>query len=1122
MRLNLSLLESSIGNRERVAGADAFRRGQVQRIVRLAPDEHRYHVLVGADRDSAMTVSMALDNTAEGAVLDSWDCTCEEGDDACSHAMAAALALQHNLEHGGIVGSAARPASKATWRNLVPSTAGAPRESQRASWICYDLTLHGQDRSTDRSGETTVSVVRRRRAVSDRGKRSTGTLLGWTPSAVGHFGYRTHDDPASNRDDLIPVLCLVNRHDLRVRTIQPGFIDVFLRLFVDAEPFALRIDGEDARVDGVLRPVSVLIQDTHGGGIELRAQVQSQVPGRGSDDYALMPGPVPWLYLRTEKCMVRPDCSTPSVLNLLRTGAVQIGPSEVPDFCREVLPSLRSDVTLIEKTQALPQARIAVAVPILKLAEVDEALAVSLVFAYRADDGETVPGQRREAREVMEFAAGSGPKVFARSHHQGHPGLHVGMAFGVHPATPTLWQRDHTFEQRWHTRVGRAVGAVLPASLPPDEALDFLVDHLPAFERDGVEVLGQEALVKLRPSRHTVVPQVKIRSGIDWFGVRIEIKAGDKALSLADVIAAWRTGARYVRLEGGEMARLPVAWLRRHAAALIDLHELAKHDPETGEHRIEPYLAPALQKLAEAHGAGDEGWHEFVDKLAAFQGIEPRDLPAGFVGTLRSYQHRGFEWLSALRDLGLHGCLADDMGLGKTIQALALLLGEVESGRANLPSLVVAPTSVVQNWADEAAKFAPSLRVLVLRGGSREERLEKLKSLAQCDVILTSYALLRLDQELLQPQALHYCILDEAQAIKNASSQTAQAARGLTARHRLTLTGTPLENNLMELWSQYTFLMPGFFGTRARFLRRYGVEKAGELQPELLDQLRQRLRPFLLRRLKAEVLTELPPVTEVTLRCTMPPPQRTLYERVRNTYRAQVMKLVDETGIERNALTVLEALLRLRQGCCHPDLLPFDDARLVTESCKTELFLHTVDELLREGRRVLVFSQWTTMLKILRRNLTDMGIDTAYLDGATRDRSAVVARAQADDGPPVFLVSLKAGGVGLNLTAADVVIHYDPWWNPAVEQQASDRVHRIGQTKPVLVIRLAVEDSVEDHILVLQERKRALAQSAIESEADGVKNLTRADLEAIFGTAGGGPSLKHVRPVVDDLDVEDL
>ena len=292
------------------------------------------------------------------------------------------------------------------------------------------------------------------------------------------------------------------------------------------------------------------------------------------------------------------------------------------------------------------------------------------------------------------------------------------------------------------------------------------------------------------------------------------------------------------------------------------------------------------------------------------------------------------------------------------------------------------------------------------------------------------------------------------------------------------------------------------------------------MYPELLDQLRQRLRPFLLRRLKTDVLTELPPVTEVTLRCTLSPPQRQLYEKVRNTYRSQVMRLVEESGIERNALTVLEALLRLRQACCHPDLLPFDEARAVTASAKTELFLETVEELLAEGRRVLVFSQWTTMLKILRKQLGELGIETAYLDGATRDRAAVIARAQADDGPPVFLVSLKAGGVGLNLTAADVVIHYDPWWNPAVEQQASDRVHRIGQTKPVLVIRFAVEDSVEDHILVLQERKRALAISAIESQADGVKHLTRADLEAIFGTGPTGPALKTA-PGLSSLDDED-
>ncbi|MSP92447.1 MAG: hypothetical protein EXR79_11720, partial [Myxococcales bacterium] len=1008
MRLNLSLLESAIGNRARLAGAEAFRRGQVQRIVRLEEDAQRYQVLVGADRDTAETVTLALDLGTDGAVLDSWDCTCEQGDAACTHAMAATLAIQHNFESGGL--ERGRNGHPSGWRKVLQADAAPPpaMAPDRASWTCYDLALH----RSSATGDITVGVVRRRRSVSDRGKRSTGAVAGWTPTAVGHFGYRTGDDQAQNRDDLIPVLCLVNRHDLRVRTIQPGFIDVFVRLFVDAAPFSLRVDGDDARVDGEKRPVTVLIQDTTGGGIELRAEVQSVVPGRGGDDYLLLPGPVPWLYLRAEKCVVRPDCDAPAVLALLRSGPVQIVASDLPAFCRDVLPRLRSDATLVERTVQLPQARIAAAVPVLRLAEVDESLSVHLAFHYRADDGDG--HLHRPSREVVEFAFGGGPKVFAR----GHPGH-----------TPTLWQRDHAFEQRWHTRVARAVGANLPASLPPDEALDFLIDHMPTFERDGAEVLGHETLARLRPSRHGVVAQVKIRSGIDWFGVRIELHAGESAVPLGLVLAAWRKGARFIRLQDGEMARLPAAWLRKHAAALQDLDELAPPDAD-GEHKVGRFLAPALLGLAAEHGAGDEGWRAFTEKLDAFVGIVPRELPARFVGTLRGYQQRGYEWLAALQGLGLHACLADDMGLGKTVQTLALLLDEVDGGRARGPTLVVAPTSVVQNWADEAARFVPTLRVLVLRGGSREDRLALLQRLAEYDIVVTSYALLRLDLELLLPQPFHYVVLDEAQAIKNAASQTAGAARSLQAMHRLTLTGTPLENNLMELWSQFQFLMPGFFGSRARFLRRYGVEKAGEVQPELLDQLRQRLRPFLLRRLKADVLTELPPVTEVTLRCTLGPAQRLLYEKVRNTYRAQVMKAVDESGLERNALTVLEALLRLRQACCHPDLLPFEDARAVANSAKTELFLETVEELLAEGRRVLVFSQWTTMLKLLRRLLEEAGVATAYLDGATRDRAAVIAKAQADDGPPVFLVSLKAGGVGLNLTAADVVIHYDPWWNP--------------------------------------------------------------------------------------------
>ncbi|MBM4343690.1 MAG: SNF2 helicase associated domain-containing protein [Deltaproteobacteria bacterium] len=1094
MRLNLSLLEGATANTVRIGGAELWRGGMVQRIVRLDPQAHRYQVSVGADRDSAELVQLGVEVGAEGTVLDGWDCTCADGESSCVHAVAAGLALQHMLES---VAEGARGDPRGNWRDLFAELPQKAAAQGRATWICYDLSLH-----TTQSGEIVVGVVRRKRSAADRAKRTVGAVCGWAPTAVGHFGYKTKDDPAETRDDLIPVLCSVNRHDLRVRTIQPGFVDTFLRLFVDAEPLTLRVDGEEARVDGAIRHVSVHVIDTVGGGIELRANVQAHGASRSAAEFVVLPGPVPWLYLRGENCFVRPDTSSRAILALLQRGAVVVPAGEIPAFCRDVLPTLRSEVTLVERTHALPQARIANCVPVVRLAETDEALVVSLLFHYRGDDHDR--SAAAAAHDTIEFAAGQGPKVFARGHHD---------------AEPLLWLRDLVTEHRWTTRLQRAIGGALPGSLPLDEALDFLVDHLPSLERDGAEIAGHEALVRIRPSRHSVVPQVKINSGIDWFGVHIGLQAGEGRLSLADVIAAWRSGARYVRLTNGEMARLPAAWLRRHAAALTDLHELAQRDAENDDLRVEPFLAATLLRLADEHGAGDAGWHEFADRLASFEGIGHYDLPAGFQGELRGYQRRGYDWLCTLRDLRLHCCLADDMGLGKTVQALAVLLAEKESGRARHPSLVVAPTSVVQNWADEAARFVPGLRTVVLRGGLREDRLEKLKNLQAYELVVTSYALLRLDIELLERCEFHYAVLDEAQAIKNAGSQTAQAARTLKARHRLTLTGTPLENNLMELWSQFTFLMPGFFGSRARFLRRYGVEKAGELQPELLDQLRFRLRPFLLRRLKSDVLTELPPVTEVTLRCTMGPPQRTLYEKVRNTYRAQVLQAVDQTGIERNALTVLEALLRLRQACCHPDLLPFDEARSVRESAKMRLFLETVADLLAQRRRVLVFSQWTSMLRILRRGLGDMGVDTAYMDGSTRDRSAVVAQAQADDGPPVFLVSLKAGGVGLNLTAADVVIHYDPWWNPAVEQQASDRVHRIGQTRPVLVVRLAVEDSVEDQILQLQHRKRYLATSAIEADGQGIKTLTRGDLEAIFG-GGSGSTLRAGAVLTGDIGDE--
>ncbi|HKQ61880.1 MAG TPA: DEAD/DEAH box helicase, partial [Candidatus Polarisedimenticolaceae bacterium] len=484
-------------------------------------------------------------------------------------------------------------------------------------------------------------------------------------------------------------------------------------------------------------------------------------------------------------------------------------------------------------------------------------------------------------------------------------------------------------------------------------------------------------------------------------------------------------------------------------AALVDLAQLCAELDQP----VPPAFA-ALRRLIEG-----------------FAELPEATLPADLRAELRGYQRRGVSWLVFLRDAGLGGLLADDMGLGKTLQALCALRGR---------TLVVSPTSVLHNWADEVRRFRPALRCALYHGPRRELDPD-------ADVTLTTYAILRLDAELLAAQAWDTVILDEAQTIKNPESQVAAAAFRLQAGYRLTLTGTPVENRLDELWSQLHFANPGMLGGRRDFEQRYAAPIAAGV-PGAAERLRQRIRPFVLRRLKQDVAPELPPRTDVVLRCELSPEERAVYDAVRAATLSEVVAKLGEGG---GVLAALEALLRLRQAACHPALVP--GQHTVSASAKLALLLETLEEVIAEEHKALVFSQWTSLLDRVEPGLTAAGIGYTRLDGSTRDRAAVVRAFQDPAGPPVMLVSLKAGGTGLNLTAADHVFLLDPWWNPAVEDQAADRAHRIGQERPVLVYRLVAAETVEERILALQERKRELADAAL-GEAERAASLTRDDL----------------------------
>jgi len=558
------------------------------------------------------------------------------------------------------------------------------------------------------------------------------------------------------------------------------------------------------------------------------------------------------------------------------------------------------------------------------------------------------------------------------------------------------------------------------------------------------------------------------------------------------VVRAWAAGEEFAPLLGGGFGRIPAEFMAQHGHLVADL--LAAREAMAAEKDGSGKRA-AILDLAELAAALEQAPPPGFDRLAAlvgnFEQIPRASLPADLRAELRDYQRRGVDWLSFLREVELGGLLADDMGLGKTIQTLCVLRSGLGEDGVRRQTLVVSPTSVLHNWAAEIEKFRPSLRASVYHGPTRILDVE-------ADVVLTTYAILRLDIESLGARVWDTVVLDEAQAIKNPTSKVARAAYKLRASFKVALTGTPVENHLEDLWSQFHYLQPGLLGGRSEFSDRY-VKPIAVGDQDTAKRLRRRIRPFVLRRLKSEVAKELPPRTDVVLRCELTTSERRTYDAIRAATQEQV---VERLAGGASVLAVLEALLRLRQAACHSALLPGGRGRAKQAgdpltSSKLALLLETLEEVLDEGHKALVFSQWTSLLDLVEPVLQSRAIAFNRLDGSTRDRQGVVDTFQDPAGPPVMLLSLKAGGTGLNLTAADNVFLLDPWWNPAVEDQAADRAHRIGQDKPVLVHRLIASDTVEERILVLQDRKRQLAQTAV-GDAAGAYAITRDELLALL------------------------
>ncbi|MCC7541328.1 MAG: DEAD/DEAH box helicase [Deltaproteobacteria bacterium] len=691
---------------------------------------------------------------------------------------------------------------------------------------------------------------------------------------------------------------------------------------------------------------------------------------------------------------------------------------------------------------------------------------------------------------VAEVGAGGGGGFVAVAASVEIDGLRAPLTPGT-PAVVDFPNRRRLLRDRARDAAARALLASLGCFEEGHGDLVIPPSRVPGLVR-GLLDAEWVVFAEGRRQRRGALFKLHAASGIDWFDLEGSMDFGGVTASLPELLRAVRTQGM-VRLGDGSVGVVPEEWLARWAK-LSAFGEVREDDVRF--RRSQASLLDALL-AAQPEATCDEAFARLRGELRAFRVPTRLVPPSSFLGSLRPYQQEGLGWLAWLGRLGLGGCLADDMGLGKTVQVIAYLLHRAAGTRRTGPSLVVAPRSVVDHWVDEAARFAPHLHVVAQVGTGRSSTRNLL---SRADLIVTSYATLRRDAPLLAEIELDCLVLDEAQALKNPDAATTKAARTLRARQRVALSGTPIENHLGELWSIFDVVSPGMLGS-AKVLRDL-VDRSNDASVETASAVARAVRPFLLRRRKREVARDLPERTEETLHCTLGPAERALYDDLARHYRDTLLGEVRRDGMKRTALHVLEALLRLRQAACHPGLL--DRKRRRRGSAKLDLLFEQLETIADadagDPHKVLVFSQFTSLLDLVEPGLDQRGITYERLDGKTVNRAERVARFQEDPEVRVFLLSLKAGGTGLNLTAADYVYLLDPWWNPAVEAQAIDRAHRIGQDRPVVAYRLIARDTIEERVAELQGRKRALADAILENDAGtrALADLTADDLERLL------------------------
>jgi superfamily II DNA or RNA helicase len=741
----------------------------------------------------------------------------------------------------------------------------------------------------------------------------------------------------------------------------------------------------------------------------------------------------------------------------------------------------------------------------------DGGAAPSALFASLRIDGIHVPLQRAAGRIVVD-----GEVIDVEPDaQQAERVLHELFEAGASP-----WPASIARPSRSTKGAAGDLGGESAFEIPDERAAGLLLVQVPAWRELGWEVTIDETFPWQELDASGFEARLLPEAGrTDWFDLELGLRLGDTVVPLLPLLDAAlglegegaRGGAEgdplpariTLRVDETHVVRLDRERLAPLLGTLLELGDprrRAAREAGVGDarglrlSRLDLARLAALEEQRVVRWVGPVEARDFARRLASFTHLKSANVPAGLRAELRPYQKTGLDWLQFLREYGLGGLLADDMGLGKTLQTLAHLLLEKEEGRLTLPALVIAPTSLVHNWVAEAARFAPGLRTLQLHGAERKREFERIPG---SDLVVTSTALLARDIEDLARHEYHALVVDEAHHVKNPRTQAAGALRLLRAGHRIALTGTPLENHLGELWAQFDWLTPGLLGDAANFTRMYRnpIEKRGDEARRA--HLTTRIRPFLLRRSKDEVAPELPARTEIERLVELEGGQREIYDLVRASVHERVRRALAEQGLEGSQIIVLDALLKLRQVCCDPRLVALERARKVQESAKLDLLMELLESMLPEGRRVLLFSQFTSMLRLIEEELHKRGIEYALLTGDTRDRARQVERFQGGE-VPLFLLSLRAGGTGLNLTAADTVIHYDPWWNPAVEAQATDRAHRIGQDKPVFVYRLLCAGTIEERMRSLQARKARLAQTLLGDEAGLARALSSEDIEALL------------------------